>query len=291
MTDTTTTTVADTTTATAPVWHQNVPPDVKGWWESKGYDFKEPGAFAQQLTDHYRKAEGKLGVPQDQLLRMPQANAQPAEIDAFWQRLGAPKEAKDLDFSGIKTAAGEALDVKMTEAIAAAAISSRAPKEAVASITGAVQKYLDGIEAERKTLATTRTNEQVAALKKNWGPNYDTKVAEAKRTFNKWATAAGMDAVKATEAIDAISHLGGVGAASFMELLDVLGTRMSEDRWVDMKQPANPDQMSREAAKARMEELKKDTAWGQRWKAGGVAEQTEWKKLIQVATGQSEYAA
>jgi hypothetical protein len=40
-----------------------------------------------------------------------------------------------------------------------------------------------------------------------------------------------------------------------------------------------------------MEELKKDEAWRDRWAKGGVVEKAEWRKLLQVSTGQSSYAA
>jgi hypothetical protein len=47
---------------------------------------------------------------------------------------------------------------------------------------------------------------------------------------------------------------------------------------------------SQESAKARMAELRKDAAWVDRWSKGGVAEKEEYKKLLQIATGQSSYA-
>ena len=278
---------------TPTAWHNGIDPAVIGYAQNKGWIDADPKVTFGKVIESYKNAESKLSAPPDKLIRMPEPNAAPADLDAFWQRFGAVKEAKDLDFSGIKNARGEAISPKLAEAIASTAITARVPKDAVLAVTTAVQKHLDGIEAEQTATVTARRDEQTATLKKNWGTNYESNMFDAKRTFTKWATAAGMDEAKATEAVDAISKLGGVGAATVMEMLHALGKRMSEDRWIEMPKSGNGTTLpvSAESAKARMAELKKDAAWVSRWAAGGVVEKEEMRKLLQVATGQSSYIA
>jgi hypothetical protein len=272
-------------------WHNGIDPAVIGYAQNKGWIDADPKVTFGKAIEAYRSAESKLGVPPDQLVRVPLPNAAPADLDAFWTRFGAVKEAKDFGLGAIKSAKGDALDARLAEAIATSAIAARAPKGAVLAVTGAVQKYIDGIVAEEETIATTNKNEQMAALKKNWGSNYENNLIDANRTFTKWAMAAGVDEAKAKQAIDAISHIGGVGAATVMEMLHALGRRMSEDRWIEMPRtgPSGMPQ-SQESAKARMAELRNDAAWVDRWSKGGVAEKAEYKKLLEVMTGQSSYA-
>jgi hypothetical protein len=272
-------------------WHNGIDPAVIGYAQNKGWIDADPKVTFGKAIEAYRSAESKLGVPPDQLVRVPLPNAAPADLDAFWTRFGAVKEAKDFGLGAIKSAKGDALDARLAEAIATSAIAARAPKGAVLAVTGAVQKYIDGIVAEEETIATTNKNEQMAALKKNWGSNYENNLIDANRTFTKWAMAAGVDEAKAKQAIDAISHIGGVGAATVMEMLHALGRRMSEDRWIEMPRTGLSGMpQSQESAKARMAELRKDAAWVDRWSKGGVAEKEEYKKLLQIATGQSSYA-
>jgi hypothetical protein len=56
------------------------------------------------------------------------ADAKPEDIAAMWQRLGAPKEAKDYDFSGIKFA-GADLEPAFADAMRAGLAAAFVPKQ------------------------------------------------------------------------------------------------------------------------------------------------------------------
>ena len=276
-------------------WHNGIDAAVIGFAQNKGWLADDPKVTFGKVVEAYRGAESKLGVAPERLLRMPEPTAKPEDLDAFWTRLGAVKEAKDIDFSGVKNSAGDPIDKALADSIAAAAISSRIPKDGAVAITAAVQKYMDGVVAEQTATATARRNEQAGKLEKSWGrpdsPNFQANLADVRRFFTKWASAANVDEKTATEAIDAISKLGGVGAASFMEMALVLAKRMGEDRFVSTGTTGDNVLLSAEAAKAQLAELKKDTAWLERWSKGGVVEREQVKKLNQIIAGTSSYAA
>src|SRR5262249_59504072 len=88
-------------------WDQGADAEMAGYWTNKVYDPSDPLKFASGITEQYRAAEKHLGAPSSELLRIPKANAQPADLAAFWQRLGVPKEAKDYDLSTIKFAGAD----------------------------------------------------------------------------------------------------------------------------------------------------------------------------------------
>lgn len=278
-------------------WHNGIDPAVIGYATNKGWIDADPKVTFGKVIESYRNAESKLSAPPDKLIRMPEPNAAPADLDAFWQRFGAVKEAKDLDFSAIKNARGEAINPNLATAIATTAISARVPKDAVLAVTTAVQKHLDGIEAEQTATYSAKVQEQMAALEKNWGkkgtPSFEANLFDSKRGLGKWMSAIGVDEAKAIEGIDALSKLTGIGASTVMELGLALHRLAGEPKYIDMKPGANGTTLptSAAAATARMDELKKDIEWTKRWANGGVAEKEEWKKLLQIKTGQSSYIA
>jgi hypothetical protein len=85
--------------AGAKPWHDGVDPAVKGFWETKGLKLDNPRDFGVKLTEMYQGAERLIGVPPDRVVKLPAADAKPEDLRSFYERLGAPKEAKDYDLS------------------------------------------------------------------------------------------------------------------------------------------------------------------------------------------------
>ena len=119
----------------AKAWHDGTAPETLGFWQNKGYDVTNPKALAEKLTEQYRAAEKFIGVPPDQVVRMPKADAKPEDLRAFYERLGAPKEAKDYDLTAVK-------DATIAESLRAIAHERGLPKDAVTAVAakaGALQ--------------------------------------------------------------------------------------------------------------------------------------------------------
>ena len=74
-------------------WYDGIPTETLGWLQNKGVELANPKDALIRIADQYRSAERYIGVPADQLLRIPQPNASDADRRAFLTKLGVPATA------------------------------------------------------------------------------------------------------------------------------------------------------------------------------------------------------
>ena len=163
----------DPAPAPVPAWHQGIEPETIGYWQNKGLKLDDPKTLAVEVTKFYREAEKRLGAPADQLLRLPRADAPEAEVKAFWQKIGAPADAKEYDFKDVKFADGSDLDDKFVDAMRDVAGRKFLTKEAAAEVAKTVVRFMDAAQAEEVAANTTALAGEEAKLKQSWGQNYD----------------------------------------------------------------------------------------------------------------------
>jgi len=265
----------------APAWHEGIESETLGFWQNKGYDITSPKALAAKLTEQYRAAEKHIGAPPDQILRMPKADASPTEIAAFRQRLGAPVEAKDYDFSSIKDAAGQPLAQPLADALRASFHSQGVPKTAAPAIAADVVKALDSVSSTQTTLNNAKLAEERAALEKNWGGkdsnSYRFNLLQAKEGL----TRLGLDE-------SALATLEGLmGYPKVMDALRKIGGARREDVFVDNPTSVPGSVTTREGAMSRKQELFADKAWVTRLNSGDAQAKAEWKKLNAMIEGEA----
>lgn len=272
----------------ASAWHTGLDAELIGHAQNKGWDMSDPvKAFSAAAVAH-SGAQKLIGLPPEKVLRMPEASADAATLDAFWQRLGAPKEAKEIDFSAIKGADGKPFDEKLGEVIRSTAVAARAPKDVALSLAAAVQKHIDSESAAAKTIRDGQVAADREALTRSWGANKETNLFIANQALEKLATAAQVPLDKAKEAWDALSKVGGIGAASAMEMLRVMGVRMGEDRFVSNGGVGGQNMpMTREAAQSEIKALKGDPVFSKRYLEGGAEERQRMAALHKIAHGQA----
>lgn len=267
-------------TPPAPAWHEGIEPETLGFWQNKGYDISSPKALAAKLTEQYRAAERHIGAPPDQIIRMPKADAKPEEIAAMWQRLGAPKDPKEYDFSGIKFS-GNDLEPSFSDAMRAGLAAAFVPKDKAAAIVKSVVGYLESADATETTLTTAKLAEERATLEKNWGGkdsnSYRFNLLQAK----EGASRLGLDP-------EAVAGLEGVmGYSKIMDALRKIGNARREDVFVDNPTHVPGSVTTREGAMARKQELFADKAWVTRLNAGDSEAKAEWKRLNQMIDGEA----
>jgi len=249
-----------------PVWHEGkVDAETVGFWQNKGYDVSDPVKVASELTKQYRAAEKFLGAPADQIVRLPKADAKPEDLRAFYQRLGAPAEAKDYDFAAIKDSAGNAISAPLADALRAAAFDRGLSKDAATTIAQSVVKTLDGIKATETAERTAKIAESKAELAKNWGANFDYNRLKAM----DGARRLGID----QDTVATFENL--MGYAGIMETLRKIGAGTSEDTFVERGTGSNGNVTTREGAISRKAELMADGAWATRYLSGDVAAKRE----------------
>lgn len=249
-------------------WHEGkADADIIGYWQNRGLKLDDPVAVALDMTKAAREAQKFVGAPPEQLLRLPKDASDEAGWNTVYQRLGAPADAKDYDFSGVKNAAGLAPDAALLDTIRATAASLRLPKDKAPDLAAAVVKHLDSVQAERTAATAAALATEKAELAKSWGPNADLN----KLTAMQGAKRLGVDQ-------DTVALLENqVGYSKVMEMFRKIGAGTSEDTFHDGG--GNTNVVTRESAQARLNELTNDQAWGKRLLAGDAAARREFDHL------------
>lgn len=268
MTEPTPTPPPDPTPTPPTAWHTGVEAETLGFWQNKGYDLADPKAFALKITENYRAAERHLGVPADQIIRLPKADAKPEDIKAFRMKLGMPAEPKEYDLSGVKRADGTAIPDALADTLRTAAHGAGLNKDATAALAAAVVKHMDDTSAAEATVATAKLNEEKTKLFANWGPNKDFNLLKAMEGARRLGITP--EAVKALE--------GQIGYAAVMESMRKIGAGTSEDTFIE-RGATTGTPTTVEGARARLTELEADKDWGKRLRAKDAATVAEWKML------------
>jgi hypothetical protein len=270
-------------------WYQGIDEQYLGLAKNKGWKIDDPKEAFLSAAKAYDAAQGKFGVPPEELIRVPKVNAAPEDIKAFRQKLGVPKEAKEYDLSGVKFA-GADLEEGFATALRNGLLEAGVTKDNAATVIKPVLKWLEDSDAEENAVLTTKVTKEKDDLDRSWGANKDKNEFIAKSFLGKLATAAGIPAADAVAAWDALSKIGGVGAAAAMKLLLAGGIATGEDRYVDGGARGSNMPLSREGALARIDALKKDAEFTKKLQSGSVTAQEEWHGLHLIAHGSQRAA-
>ncbi len=272
-------TTVDTTTVVTPpaaqTWHAGLEPDVLGHIQSKGWDTLDPSAAAKEAAKAHREAQKYLGAGVDKLVRIPDP-ADPASVKAFRDKMGVPADAKDYDFTGVKTAAGEVPDQAFLDFARSQAAELGLNKDDASRLATAMLKQSENTVTARVTEDTAKLQLEQATLDKNWGANKEANMFVAKQAAAKLGVT--------PEQIAALEKT--VGYAATMELFRTIGTKIGEDRFIQNPNPAIPGVMTRDQAVTRKNDLMKDEGWRNRYLAGGAAENKELQGLLTIITGE-----
>lgn len=246
--------------------------EMVGHLQNKGFDKLAAPQAAAALAKSWREAEKLIGVPPEQIIRMPKDPTTDVDgMKAVWQRLGAPKDAKDYDFSKVLGADGKPASEKFIEALRKTSAELNLPKDTAAKLASSLVKFSDDNSAADGAERTAKLAEEKTALAKNWGANVAANTEVAKRA----AAALGVK----PEDVTALE--GVVGYARVMEMFRQIGTKIGEDKFITNN--GNPSGvMTREQAVARKAELMKDEGWVEKYMKGGSAENREMQSLIAI---------
>jgi hypothetical protein len=249
---------------------------VLGLWQNKNWDTSDPAKVALAASQAYAEAQKFVGAPTDQLLRLPAGPADEAGTKALWAKLGAPGDPKGYDFAAVKFTDGSPLDPTFEAAFRQTMAEANVPKDMAVRIAQGIARHLDGVEANETAEKTAAIQQERAALQTNWGQNFQANQVIAQNAVR--ALGIPPEAVAALE--------GQVGYSKVMEMFRLIGTKIGEASFVTGGGVGNgPNLMTREGASARLTELKADTAWVQRYMAGGSQEAREMANLMQIIVG------
>lgn len=257
-------------------WHTGLEGELLGHVQNKGWHQLDAAAAAKAIAQAHREAERHIGVPADQVLRMPKADAPEADWAAFYAKLGKPAAATDYDLSAVKFSDGSELSADAVAFAQNTAHALHLPKEAGAKLAAEIAKFLDGAETSDRAEAEAKLTTEKAELAKEWGPNAEANLFVAKQA-----------ALKLGVPVEAINALEGqVGYAAVMKMFQKIGTSIGEAKFISNNGPAG-DIVTREQALARKAELMADAAWQKKYFEGDATANREMTALNVVITGDS----
>lgn len=273
ITDTGVTDTGVTDTGQKP-WHDGADAETLGHIQNRGWDKKTAAEAAMEAIKAHREAERFVGIPANQILRLPDPKDE-AAVNAFWGRLGYPGDAAKYDFAAIKKPDGSDLDPAVVENLRAIANDLKLPADTAARLAASLVKADADRGAETLAVSTAKLDGEKAELRKNWGVNYDANMLVARNTAQKLGVT--------PEGVSALE--GQIGYAAVMSMFQNIGSKIGEDHFISNANPAIPGVMTRDQAVARKSELMNDQAWAKRYLDGGAAEGREMRALLTLIVG------
>lgn len=249
----------DTSGAAAATWTAGLSPELQGYIQNKG--FKGP----QDLADSYRNLEKLHGVPAERMLKLPESMESP-EARAVWERLGAPKEAKDYAID-VKKFGGDAETASM---MGQTFFDAGIPKAAADKIVNKLAEYGDARTAARGKQMQDAIQSGEANLKNEWGAAFE----QNKQLAKSASVALGLDAKQ----IDGLASV--LGHEATLKLMHKLGSSVREDVFVQGK-PAGGI-LAPSAAIQQRTDLMRDQAFVQRYLSGDAEANAKMTALNQM---------
>lgn len=279
MTDTTSVpgTVPATTTTTA--WFDGKTQDQEliGHIQNRGWDKKDAVTVALEAATAHRNAEKHIGIPADQIIRMPKLD-DPAAVKSVMVRLGAPEDASKYDFSRVKKSDGTDLDASQVDLFRGIARDNFLPQVAAEKMATALIKA--GSDAAVKRAAEEAANLKIEqdALDKNWGANKQANSFIAQQAASKFGS-------KIAAAVAALE--GKAGYAAVMEMMLEFGLKTGEDKFVNRPGggTGNNEPMTISGAKASKADLMRDQAFVARFNSGDTEARKQMAALDYIIAG------
>jgi hypothetical protein len=247
---------------------------LKGHVANRGWDKLDANTALAQAVKAHREAEKLIGVPAEQVLRLPKDVNDAEGYGRIYKALGAPADAKEYDFSGVKFADNSELNPEFAEGLRGLAAKIHLPKDAAVEVAKWVASTIDSDEQKETAEYATKLATEKDTLIKNWGANAGVNKIVAQNA----ATKLGVDA----EAMSALEKT--VGYAKVMEMFRQIGSKIGEDKFVNNGNGPGSDVMTADQAQAKIDLLAKDEGWMAKFNAGDVQATSEFDNLTKLIT-------
>lgn len=230
-----------------------------GYVQNKGW--KEPG----QLLDSYMALEKTFGADKaGRTVILPGEKAEPAEVAAFYEKLGRPAEAKDY-----KVDVPTGYPAEFADGFKAKAHELGLTAKQVEGIAAWNNETVGGMSAARQNQTVEAFNADVGALKTEWGAAHDQNVVIARNA----ASALGWDA----GTIDKLS--GVLGHKGTMAMLHQIGSKTGESDFVAGNGTNFGGAKTPAQAKAEIQTLRSDKAFTTKLMNKDADSLAKWQQL------------
>lgn len=259
--------------APAAPWYQGADAELIGHVQNRGWDKLTPAEAALEAVKAQREAAAFVGIPQDQIARIPKDANDVEGWKALNQRLGAPADPAGYKLDGVKfsdgTLASEEFQTYVRDEIA---VPLGLSTDKAIQVAQAMAKYIETAAGVENADAEAVKAAELTSLRGNWGANFDANMAVANNAAEKLG-------VTSDEMQALVTGLGGARTA---EIFRTIGSKIGEDAFITNANPAVPGVMTKEQAVARKEELFKDDNWVKKYQAGGAAENRELQAILSI---------
>lgn len=236
-------------------WTTGFNDDLKGYVQNKG--FKDPST----VVDSYRNLEKLLGA-KEKLVRLPDKDDDMEGWNGVYQKLGRPEKPEDYGFKMQDEAFGKWAQGTFHEL----GLSAKQAEKLVEKWNG----FAEGTLKTKTESYQQKLNQEAESLKKEWGAAYDQQIAVAKRA----AQGLGVS----PEQIDGLEQV--MGFAGVMKFMSSLGSKLGEGKFVGSDSGQTGfGTLTPEAAKNRIQTLRQDPGFVDRYIKGDAAAREEMDKL------------
>lgn len=245
-----------------PSWQANLPEDTRGFIQNKGWESPE------DIIGAYRNLERHVGKKP---LTLPQSEEDQTGWDQVYEALGRPGTPDDYELTipdgSPEDFANAARDVFHEQGLS---------QKQAAAIVDWYNEASQNMGNEALQQLQQQGEADLEALQKEWGKEYDQKVARAQQAANYFE----LDA----DALNSIELGQPLGAGRLLRLLANIGETMAEDRMIDGDGgPSAGFGMTPEAAKSKISELKGSAEFRTRMSNGDPDAKRQWDDLHKVA--------
>ena len=246
------------TSATAPTstgnWWDNIEDsDLKGYVANKGWK------DSTELARGYQNLEKLLG---SEKLPMPKGDDDVDGWNKLYTKLGRPETPEGY---GIKAAEGQ--DPTLANAAASKFHELGLTEKQGQALTNWWAEQSQGLLDAQSAAQAQSAEQAIAELKNEWGNKYDENVELGRRAAREY----GLDA-------DALGKIeNALGTKGLLDLMAKIGRGQGEAEFIG--QGKTSFGMSPEAARARIQALKGDAEWTQRYLKGDADARAELERL------------
>lgn len=251
-------------------WAESLDAEMKPWVSGMGLDKLDAAAALTKVLPMYRGAEQKLGVPADQVLRLPGKDAKPEEWQPIYRRLGAPEKAEEYGLTAPEGDSGEFL-----KTATGWFHKHNVPKAMAAGLAAEWNEFAAAEKARADGLWNQRFDEEMNALKGDWkGEDFNKNTDLAKRVMKTMGFS--------PEQLTALERA--LGPRAMLSAFAKFGSAVGEHRFVTGDGPKDFG-MTPEGAKGRIADLQKDSKWMAEYLSGNADKKAEWTRLHEIAYG------
>lgn len=264
-------------------FEEGIEPDHLAEITAKGWNKPLSPEIARTIATAHRAATSMLGVPADQLMRLPKDAADPLYQVAYDRVVGLsiPKTPEEYTFDDVKFKDGSALDAADAQFVRDWAVANKVSLPAARAMAAAMVARTDAsLEvANGQSAVAKQANENALALA--WGQNVE---------VNKASAAKAADALKVLGINVSFDGLDPAGYAAAMGGLVKLSTQLDEHVILRSSGGGNGPVpatagMTPADATAKFNELKENQDWVNKALTPGTQEATYFANLQRVMAG------